>query len=132
MDKIIIDGKEKFPDGKSRYLVAAATSDGETINSHYGKASSFYIYYVDDEEGFDFAEKREVTPVCQSESHIPSQMDKSVKQFADCKYVVASKIGHGAQSALSAQGITGMESPGSVDEAILKIWKYNQIQGLFD
>lgn len=116
----------------SKYRVAVASTDGETVNMHYGKSEIFYIYFVDDEVGYDFVETRSVTPVCQDGSHNQSAMEQSVKQFSDCKYLVASRIGSGAIQALSAAGITGMELPGSIDEAILKVWKYNRVQGLFD
>lgn len=116
----------------SKYRVAVASTDGESVNMHYGKAEIFYVYIVDDEVGYDFLETRNVTPVCQDGSHNQSAMEQSVKQFSDCKYLVASRIGSGAIQALSAAGITGMELPGSIDEAMLKVWKYNRVQGLFD
>ena len=75
---------------------------------------------------------RNVTPVCQEGSHNQAVMEESVKQFTDCKYLVASRIGSGAIQALTAAGITGMELPGSIDEAMLRVWKYNRVQGLFN
>ena len=51
-------------DSKSKYRVAVASTDGETVNIHYGKSHLFYIYFVDDETGYDLVEKRAVTPVC--------------------------------------------------------------------
>ena len=119
-------------DSKSKYRVAVASTDGETVNTHYGKSHLFYIYFVDDETGYDLVEKRVVTPVCQDGSHVKSAMEESVKQFADCKYVVASRIGAGAAQSLTAAGIISMELPGSIDDAILKVWKYNRVQGLFN
>ena len=114
-----------------KYRVAVASSDGESVNRHYGKAESFYIYLVDDEEGYDFLEKRLVKAVCQEGKHNAAEMEKHVQNFRDCKYVVASRIGSGAIQSLTAAGITAMELPGSIDDAILKIWKYNRVQGLF-
>ena len=114
------------------YRVAVASSDGETVNQHYGRAEKFFIYFVDDEEGYDVCEEREVPPVCMGGSHVKSAMDESVRRFADCRYVVASRIGAGAAQALTAAGIVGMELPGSIEEAIVKVWKYNRVQGLFN
>ena len=114
-----------------KYRVAVASSDGESVNRHYGKAESFYIYLVDDEEGYDFLEKRLVKAVCQEGKHNAAEMEKHVQNFRDCKYVAASRIGSGAIQSLTAAGITAMELPGSIDDAILKIWKYNRVQGLF-
>lgn len=118
-------------ESSSKYRVALASTDGESVNQHYGRADLFYIYLVDDEEGYDLIEKRKVLPVCRDGGHIASEMEDSTAQFLDCRYVVASRLGAGASAALTARGITAMELPGSVDEAMLKIWKYNRIQGLF-
>lgn len=116
----------------SKYRVALASSDGESVNIHYGKCNLFYIYAIDDDVGYDLIEKRSVTSVCQDGSHVKSAMEESVKQFLDCKYVVASRIGPGAAQALTSEGIISMELPGSIDNAILKVWKYNRVQRLFD
>lgn len=118
-------------DSKSKYRVAVASTDGESVNIHYGKSNLFYIYFVDDENGYDLVEKRSVIPVCQDGSHVKSAMEESVKQLEDCKYVVASRIGAGALQALTSSGIISMELPGNIDDAILKVWKYNRVQGLF-
>lgn len=122
------DAKKEY---NSKYRVAIASTDGSTVNCHYGRAEKFYIYAIDDEEGFDLLEERHVNPVCLDGSHIQNDMEKSVKNLNDCKYVAASRIGSGAIQSLTANGITGMELPGDIEEAILKIWKYNRIQGLF-
>lgn len=115
----------------SVYKVAIASTDGETVNMHYGKATKFYIYSIDDEVGYDLVEERQVEPVCQEGSHVISKMEESVLRFTDCRYIVVSRLGTAASSALSSAGITAMELPGTIDDAILRVWKYNQIQGLF-
>ncbi|MCR4579917.1 MAG: dinitrogenase iron-molybdenum cofactor biosynthesis protein [Treponema sp.] len=115
----------------SKYRVALASTDGQTVNQHYGRAEEFYIYAVDDEEGYEQIEKRKVVPICHDGGHIKSEMADSTERFLDCRYVAASRMGAGASSALTAKGIIAMELPGSVDDAMLKIWKYNRIQGLF-
>lgn len=115
----------------SKYRVAIASSDGESVNIHFGKSFFFYIYSIDDESGYNLIEKRSVVPVCQDGSHVKSEMEESVKQFSDCKYVIASRIGPGAAQILTSAGIISMELPGSIDDAILKVWKYNRVQGLF-
>ena len=115
----------------SRYKVAVASSDGTQVNQHYGRADKFFIYEIDDEEGYDFVEERSVQPICMERSHLLPLMEKSTAQFCDCRYVAAARIGSGAGASLTARGIIGMELPGSIEEAILKIWKYNRIQGLF-
>ena len=115
-----------------KYLAALASTDGENVNCHYGRAQLFYVYSLDDDEGFDLLEKRSVKPVCMDGSHNQSSMEQSVNNFKDCRYVVASRIGPGAAQTLAASGITAMELPGTIEDAILKVWKYNQVQLLFN
>lgn len=114
------------------YKVAVASTDGETVNQHFGKAEKFFVYKVDDEEGYDLLEERKVKPICLDGSHLVSEMEKGVKRFEDCRYVIAAKIGPGAGLQLNAKGIISMELPGSIDDAMVKVWKYNRIQGLFN
>ena len=115
-----------------KYRVAIASTDGESVNQHYGKATKFYIYSIDDEVGYDLVEERLVEPVCQDGSHEISKMEESALRFNDCRYIVVSRLGAPASAAPTAAGITAMELPGTIDDAILRVWKYNRIQGLFN
>ena len=63
-----------------KYRVAIASTDGESVNTHYGKSEIFYIYIVDDDEGYDLLEKRKVTPVCQEGFHNKAAMETHVQQ----------------------------------------------------
>ena len=112
------------------FKVALASSDGINVDTHYGRAQKFFIYTVS-EEDYDFVEERRVQPVCMEGFHDRAKMEESVALFTDCLYVVASRIGQGAASSLAARGINCMEIPGTIDDALLKIWKYNSIQNLF-
>lgn len=118
-------------DSISKYKVAVASTDGETVNQHYGRCEKFYIYSVDDEVGYDLTEERIVKPVCQDGSHNKEAMAESVKAFLDCRYIIVSRLGSAPASLLAANKITVMELPGSIDDAILSVWKFNRIQGLF-
>ena len=79
---------ERISPMADKYRVAIASTDGETVNIHYGKSELFYVYIVDDDEGYDLLESRSVTPVCQEGFHDKAAMDTHVQQFKDCKYVV--------------------------------------------
>ena len=111
------------------FRVAVASTDGYTVDTHFGRAYDFYIYqYLVDE--WIFVEKRTVSPVCQDGQHSVAAMQKNISQFADCQYVVASKIGTGAMSALQSQGIVPMSLPMDINDALEKIYTYNEIQKL--
>lgn len=111
------------------FRVAVASTDGYTVDTHFGRAYDFYIYqYLVDE--WIFVEKRIVKPVCQGGQHSIAAMDENVSQFSDCQYVVASKIGTGAMSALQQKNIQAMALPGDINEALEKVFTYNEIQNL--
>ena len=112
------------------FRVALASTDGYEVNTHFGRAETFYIYqfFIDE---WIFIEKRAVKPACQNGKHSIEEMQKNAALFADCKYVVASKIGAGALSALQSQGIIPMNLPGDVNDALEKIFSYNEVQKLF-
>lgn len=114
-----------------KYKIAVASTDGESVNQHFGRADKFFIYIIDDDVGYDFVETRALLPVCLGKIHKIPEMERRVGQLSDCKYVVAAKIGPGAESALEQAGITAIELPGEIEAAVLKIWKYNQIQKLY-
>ena len=111
------------------FRVAVASTDGYTVDTHFGRAYDFYIYqYLVDE--WIFVEKRTVSTVCHDGQLSVAAMQKNISQFADCQYVVASKIGTGAMSALQSQGIVPMALPMDINDALEKIYTYNEIQKL--
>ena len=116
---------------KNAYKVAFASTDGENVNTHYGRADNFYVYIINDEEGYDFLEERKVSPICMGGSHDISKMEERANLFSDCRYVVASRIGGATTSSLTCHGIIAMELPGTIEDAIIKVWKYNRVQELF-
>lgn len=113
------------------YKVAVASTDGETINQHYGRASQFYIYSID-EEGYDLLEIRKTAPACKDGAHSEAELKQSAQNLKDCRYIIVSRIGSGAAAVLTSVGLTAMELPGTIDDAMLRVWKYNQIQNLFN
>ena len=120
-----MDNSQKY----NAFRVALASTDGYTVDTHFGRAEDFYIYqcFIDE---WIFIEKRTVKPACQNGKHSIEEMQKNASLFADCKYVVASKIGMGAISALQSQGIIPMALPGDVNDALEKIFSYNEVQKL--
>lgn len=114
-----------------KYKIAVASTDGESVDQHFGRADKFFIYVLDDDVGYDFVAQRNLEPVCLGKSHNVLDMQKRVEKLKDCKYVAAAKIGPGAEIALEKCGVTALELPGKIDEAVLSIWRYNQIQKLY-
>ncbi len=118
-------------DNRTIFRVAVASTDGYTVDTHFGRAYDFFIYqYLVDE--WIFVEKRTVTPVCQDGQHSVAAMQKNVEQFKDCQYVVASKIGTGAMSVLQSQGIVAMALPMDINDALEKVYTYHEVQKLME
>ncbi|MCQ2251257.1 MAG: hypothetical protein MJZ66_09135 [Bacteroidales bacterium] len=113
------------------YRVAIASSNGDDVDMHFGRADDFYIYqYLVDE--WIFVEKRSLNPVCRGGYHLESQMTDNVERLTDCQYVVASRIGAGAIAQLQAKNIIPMALPGDIQDALDKIYSYHEIKRLFE
>jgi predicted Fe-Mo cluster-binding NifX family protein len=97
--------------------IAVASSDETTINEHFGRAHVFRIYRLHD-EGHDFLELRENTPVCGVQQHDDEVLDQAAQLISDCRGVVAAQIGPGAIDALIGHRIPAFTMSGSIDEAL--------------
>lgn len=97
--------------------IAIASSDGLTVNEHFGRARCFSIYRLHD-AGHEFVEVRESAPICSGQMHNFEALAKTVRALSDCRGVVAAQIGSGAIDALLMNRIMAFTIPGSIDEAI--------------
>jgi nitrogen fixation protein NifX len=105
------------------YRIAAASTDGKTINEHFGKASSFLIYDIG-KEGSNFIEKRNVTPLnCESE-HTEENLASAVEALKDCTAIVTVKIGGPVRRIFEINGISVFEKSDSIDNALAKLTAY--------
>ncbi len=100
--------------------VAVASSDGKVVNQHFGAASQFLIFDVDARH-FSLVETREATRACHSGAHDEDKLLQSVKHLADCKLVLISRVGPGAQALLKAHGIDCYECGLFIDEALQRL-----------
>ena len=58
------------------FRVAFASSDGYVVDTHFGRATSFYIYQYFEGE-YVFVEERKVTPVCLGGEHSTEKMKEN-------------------------------------------------------
>ncbi|MBQ9283130.1 MAG: hypothetical protein IJ207_13205 [Treponema sp.] len=132
----------------TKYKVAVATSDGKTVDSHFGHVSNFLIFEVDEETGkFEDIEDRDVKAACSGGScagtqsaeessgcgsgagcgghngagHGDSSMDLIAKALSDVDYVLVARIGPHAVRALAKYEVTAYDIVLPIDEAIAKI-----------
>ncbi len=113
------------------YRVAVASKTGEDVDQHFGRASQFYIYEIEEEERMDLLEVRRVAPACGGGTHDDEHLKTNVLKLTDCRCLIASRIGPGALRALTQYGIEGYELPGRIDEAMDRMVRYRKVQALF-
>ncbi|MCZ7399966.1 MAG: hypothetical protein O8C62_09900 [Candidatus Methanoperedens sp.] len=101
--------------------VAVVSSDGKVINQHFGKASRFLIFEVDNGK-IRFIEERANKPVCGSaeNGHSDNALGSAISLIMDCKAVLCARIGGGAEEELIKSGISPVEAPYLIDEALIK------------
>ncbi|MDR2163342.1 MAG: dinitrogenase iron-molybdenum cofactor biosynthesis protein [Clostridiales Family XIII bacterium] len=97
-----------------KHRVAVATTDGLTLYEHFGHASRFGIYDID-ESTVDFVETRKVDPPCHGGHHSESAFDAVIELLDDCEAIVVGKIGPGAADYLMERGIRVFEAPGVLE-----------------
>ena len=107
------------------YKIAVATSDGHTVDTHFGHASDFTIIEVADDGSFSEVERRDAFAACDGTCS-DDAMERAAVNLADCEFVLAAKIGPHAINALARHGITPLDCVIAVDEAVVKIHAYRQ------
>jgi nitrogen fixation protein NifX len=105
------------------YLVAVASSDGKVVNQHFGHAEEFLILEVEG-ESYRFIEKRSLGAACHLGEHNERSMENVIEALSDCKYVLCTKIGPGAEQKLQKREITPFEIAHFIDEAMIKLIEY--------
>ena len=115
-----------------KYFIAVASTDGIVVNSHFGKAGTFHIFGITKDNDFVRTEIRKLTPVCEGGDHDDVKLQENAKSLSDCKYVLVSRIGPRAANVLADEGITAMEIPNIIEEALKKIISYDEVQNLFN
>lgn len=112
------------------YRIGVASSDGIVVNRHFGRADSFLIIEVNDNGQYSLVDRRYISPVCEGGSHDDGRLNEAVEQLKDCRYILVSRIGQGAECALEQRKITAFELPGMIDESLKKAVEYIKIQNL--
>ncbi len=107
------------------YKIAIASTDGKVVNQHFGRADKFYIVEVNDKREFFFTETRETEIACQGGTHNDDGLKRTVELLSDCKYVLVSQIGPGAEYALNRKGVSAFAVSHYIDEAVRKLIHYN-------
>ena len=108
-------------------IIAVATSDGKTIDVHFGQATSFQIYDVALDGTYKHLEERKISPA-EPGSAESSHAFATIEQLSDVDVVLVSRIGTGPTRALEGRGTRAFALSGPVDVAISS---YGKKQKLF-
>jgi nitrogen fixation protein NifX len=98
--------------------IAVATTDGLTVNEHFGKAKRFSIYKADPPT-FNLLMEKEVEPYAAGQKdHAFDEVrfQEVAKVLEGCEKVFITKIGDAPADALKAQGIEPVVYSGAIKE----------------
>ena len=93
--------------------IAISTSNGTSVDRHFGKADCFYIYKLTD-NGLEFLEKRDVDSYCtpenaaqfaQNDAFNTDRFDKVYGVIQDCQILYTQKIGETPARKLREKGM---------------------------
>ena len=103
--------------------VAAASTDGVTVNLHFGEAQEFYVYDVK-EDGWEFVERRDIKRVF---GHHPAEFDKVSLMLNDCEAILVSRIGPAAAEYLLVKGLRVFQTPYPVGAVLNRLAQLNLV-----
>lgn len=96
--------------------VAVASTDGITINAHFGKAKEFWLYEVDETGAYTFLERRGISPA--SNEVCKHAASRAIALLSDVEAVLAAQIGRQAELELQAKGIISLAIISLIDKAL--------------
>lgn len=95
--------------------IAVASTNGEDLDLHFGKAHTLYVYdYDEKKDEFDFIEKRTV----EIERDAKHQNPKIIKTIEDCEVAICEQFGPKAQIHAEDAGLKLVKEEGTVEEAL--------------
>lgn len=99
------------------FRVAAASSDGITIDLHFGQAHTFYIYELTDTTA-RLIEKRSIFL---TEGHSENKFQHLSDTLKDCNALLVSQIGVSAAQYVLRTGLRVFEAPYPIEPVLEKL-----------
>ena len=117
-----IEGTAIESEGETKYRLAVATSDGRSVDEHFGHAGSFHVFTVEGNEirsegTIDVAEQQDV-PLFGPGHRI--KMETTVDKLKGIDAVIATQYGEPAIELLRERGIIPVQDKGEVEQALRK------------
>jgi predicted Fe-Mo cluster-binding NifX family protein len=118
------------------YRIALASSDGKQVDLHFGYADFFYIIQVDEKTGLWNSIEQRSLPEAPREGvepgrqggcsgHNDERLNRVINILPDCRYLLTRRIGKKPHAFLQRCGITALESPFDINEAVAKLNNYH-------
>ncbi|MBE5889964.1 MAG: radical SAM protein [Lachnospiraceae bacterium] len=99
--------------------VAFATSDGKSVDRHFGAAERFDIYEINTEkQEYERVEIRSVEKACLNHKHHAERMDAVAGAIEDCHAVFAELSGAGARTVLESKNIQAIDIDRPISQVI--------------
>jgi predicted Fe-Mo cluster-binding NifX family protein len=108
--------------------VAVATNSGTVIDRHFGQVRELAVFDVDGDGNITGTGYRPglASCACDDDAHGDEQIAAVLDSLADCKYVLATRIGPHMVRELALKGVTAFELFGEIAPALVKIAQYEQ------
>jgi nitrogen fixation protein NifB len=110
--------------------IAVASSDGVTINEHFGQSGQFWVYEVEDDGTHRQVEIREIARDGGDCSPAALAHDGIIDHLAGIDVVLAAQIGPGAVYSLRIKGIKAFAIKGPIEKALSSYGKRHKLLGL--
>lgn len=104
--------------------IAVASSDGNLIDQHFGRARHFYVFQLSDGDA-EYVEERTGRPFCRGDEEVDENLKEAPELLSDCREVYVLEFGKCAEDALLEHGVRPIKCRGSVEEVVLKRAKNN-------
>jgi nitrogen fixation protein NifB len=107
-------------------IVAVASSDGVSINEHFGQSRIFLTFDVKEDGTYQELERRQIHPYVAGAEAAHSH-EGTVAQLGGVDAVLALQIGPGAAESLQAKGIKSFAVKGLIDKALTSYGKRHKL-----
>ncbi|HBS60015.1 MAG TPA: dinitrogenase iron-molybdenum cofactor biosynthesis protein [Firmicutes bacterium] len=97
--------------------VAVASTDGVSINEHFGRAQEFLIYEVGENGTYSLLEHRANNAACVHDAG-DQAAGTTTQLLTDVEAVLVSQIGPRAERELKRYGVFAFAVPGPIDKAL--------------
>ncbi|MDR2615708.1 MAG: radical SAM protein, partial [Oscillospiraceae bacterium] len=111
--------------------LAFATSDGEFVSAHFGRAPMFAIIEInDDDYTWNYEVPRVTAEPCELGNHDGDKLRLRVQSLSDCDVLFASRVGGFAYNMLTREGIQVLEQVGHIEQLTEDYIRYLKRPGL--